>query len=815
VKRNWLRRGADGHRAVAVGHEVSGLVITGDRATVYQSHPQEARAVTTSTDSLPPVPAGFTGRQEDLKVLLRLLAPAVSGQEPSPEGRRPGGHESAAPGSAAVVVTSVAGMGGVGKTSLALAAARLAGERGWFDLLLFVDLRGYDPTPAAAGQAVDVLLRMLGVPTGDLPTTVEERVGLYRAQLSRLAEQGRRVLVLADNASKAEQVRLLIPNSSTHRLLITSRHTLTTLGARLVDLDVLPPDDAVSLLDLALVTADPSDTRITDQPEAARRVATLCARLPLALQIAASRLIGDRDLDCATLATALTSVGSRLGELDDGERAVRSSFQLSYENLTAGQAEAFRLLAIMLGPDFGLPAAAALLGVEEPAAQAVLAALVRAHLLERGAAPGRWRFHDLVHAYAQEQLIAQWPAADEPWDLHCAAMTRLLDHYVAAAADAEGHLRARRDRPAPGTFTGAEQALAWLDAERANLIIAVMAGAFLRASAIAVRLSTTLAEYFERRRHLDDWIRVTTMARDSARRSGDRHGEATASNSLGFALFSNRRYAEAMAAHEQAIALFRQHDDPACEAAAWNNHGLALHAAGRTAAALGAHRRALVTARHFGDGYLEAQAWSNLGSVLSRTGRHEVALRAHHRALAIVQQVGSLHDEASAWCHLGLTLSHSGRREEAVAAHRQDLAISEELGDELGQAMARGNLGIALRDLHRYDEAIAAHERAIRVFQALGASFDEAKGWVNLALDLRACGRDPAELSHAWTTAADCYAAAGAAREADQCRRLAEDPYPPGGERAPASRPSREPERSGHAALPLLSPTGPAAAALR
>jgi NB-ARC domain len=278
---------------------------------------------------LPPQAPGFTGRAGELGVLAGLLDPAGA------EG--------------AVVVSAVAGLAGVGKTTLAVAAGHAAVQRGWFGGgVLFVDLHGYDEAPVEPGQALDALLRALGVPAEHIPPTSEERAGLYRSVLAQTAEP---VLVIADNASSEAQVRPLLPGTGAHKVLVTSRHTLARLGARLVDITILDEDASVALLDAAVRTARPGDERISGDPAVAGRLAGTCGGLPLALQITAALLTADTALAAAELAGDLAAESARLEVLryDDGSGSgalsVAASFELSYRRLGDTAARVFRLLA--------------------------------------------------------------------------------------------------------------------------------------------------------------------------------------------------------------------------------------------------------------------------------------------------------------------------------------------------------------------------------------------------------------------------------------------------------------------------------------
>jgi len=231
---------------------------------------------------LPAPVAGFTGREAELAEITGLLGPAADA------------------GAGAVVVSAVAGLAGVGKTALAIQAAHAARSAGWFGGgVLFLDLHGYDDQAVQPCQALDALLRALGIPAEHIPPGTEERAGLYRSALAQITDP---VLVVADNASAEAQVRPLLPGPGPHRVLVTSRHTLAGLGARLLDVDVLDGPAAVALMEKVLRAARPGDDRITSDPQVAGRLAGMCDGLPLALRITAALLAADPALTAAELA---------------------------------------------------------------------------------------------------------------------------------------------------------------------------------------------------------------------------------------------------------------------------------------------------------------------------------------------------------------------------------------------------------------------------------------------------------------------------------------------------------------------------------
>ncbi|WP_371493400.1 tetratricopeptide repeat protein [Kitasatospora sp. NBC_00374] len=676
------------------------------------------------------VPAGFTGRDEDMEDLLALLDPS-SGAGASPAG--------------AVVVASVLGMGGMGKTTLGLAAGYQAVKRGLFTGVLFLDLHGYDETSLDAGQALDTALRGLGTDPEQIPPDTDQRAALYRAQLAARTRAGERVLVLADNASSAGQVEHLLPAGGPHRLLVTSRDDFAAvLGARLVDLDVLAPERAVELMDTALHITLSKDGRIGADPVGAARVAELCGYLPLALQIATAQLVAERSLKPGRLAEYLEDLGERLDLLDDGERAVRTVLERSYGRLAPTLAELFRLLAVNPGPDLSTETAAAFTGVTKlKDVRARLIALSKASLIRQDPDTGRWRMHDLVRAYAGEQA-SRHPA-------HTAiALRRLLDHYTLAAQDAATHVDPRTANDSPARrFSGRADAVAWLDAEHANLVAAVRTAYVAGHHDIAQDLPSCIGTYLGLRRRLENHVEVAEIALRASRDSRDLGGEADAWNNLGAALADLRRFEEAENAHRTALTQYQDLGDHHGTATAWNNLGSALQALRRYEEAEKAHRTALTQYQDLGDHHHEAIARDNLGLVLGELRRFEEAEKAHRTALTQYQDLGSHHSAAIARDNLGGALRKLRRYEEAEKAHRTALTQFQDLGDHHSAAIVRDNLGGALRKLGRFEEAEKAHRTALTQFQDLGDHHSAAIVWTNLGFVLQELERfEEAEQAH-------------------------------------------------------------------
>ncbi|WP_199546128.1 tetratricopeptide repeat protein [Streptomyces sp. N35] len=665
---------------------------------------QAYAAVPTALNSLPGLPQEFTGREDEIAKILSLLAP--------------GNGTGAALG-------SVAGLPGVGKTTLAHAVGHAALDKGWFAGVQVVNLRGYDPNPVRPEDALEALLRALGVAAEHIPPTLDERAGLYRSQLDAQAREGQRVLILADNASTSDQVRPLLP-ARHHAVLVTSRHTLPGLGARLFNLHPLQPDAAVLLLRQRLEVADPDDRRVEDEPAGAEELTALCGYLPLALQIVAAILADDPDEPLSDRVRMLTNAGTRLGGLDDGERNLRAVFDECLTRLSHQEADLYRLIGLHTGPDISTPAVAALTGRPADKITPVLRQLVRARLLvQNGQARDRWSMHDLLRVHAQEQARTAMDRGRAPRRRYEQARVRLTGHYVSLARAADTHLQRPGEEVSP-LFDGREQALAWFDAERENLLATTHAHARTRP---AVHLGFSLGRYLEWRRRLQDRLTVRAHALEGCQALGDTLNLAGAWSNLGNAFSDLKRSTEALAAHRTALDLHRKSGDTDGQASAWNGVGNALSDLKRHVEAHAAHETALHFHQQTGNVHGQAGAWNGIGTALANLQRYAEAHAAHETARDLYQQTDDTKGEAGAWNNLGNTLVKLKRYAEAHAAHETALHLFQQTDVIHGQAGAWNNIGIALRDLERHTEAHAAHETARDLYQQTDDVHGQASAW--------------------------------------------------------------------------------------
>jgi tetratricopeptide (TPR) repeat protein/DNA-binding SARP family transcriptional activator len=660
-------------------------------------------------------------------------------------------------GSGTLLISAIGGTAGVGKTALAVHWAHQVAGR-FPDGQLYVNLRGYDRgRPVPAGEALAGFLRSLGVPGADIPAEEDERAARYRSLLA-----GRRMLIVADNAGSADQVRPLLPGSPSCAVLVTSRDALAGLvardGAARVFLDVLPAAEAVALL-RALIGA-----RVDADPAAAGELARACCRLPLALRVAAELAAGRPGVPLAVLAGELADAGTRLDLLDAGGdpgTGVRAVFSWSYRHLDPAAARAFRLLGLHPGPDIEPYAVAALTGATVAQARQALDALARAHLIQP-AQPGRYTMHDLLRAYARD-LAAGTDTGD---DRH-AALTRLFDHYLHTAAEAMDTLfpaeRYRRPRiPRPATqappLTGPAAARGWLDGERAALVAASGHAAAHSWPGHATLLAGTLYRYLYSGGHIPEATTVFGHALDVARRTGDRAAEAAALLDMGAVDWQQGRYERAAERNGRALALFRAAGDRAGQARALGNLGLGDTALGRYEQAARHQQEAVALHREVGDRFGEARALGGLGLARQRQGRYREAGGYHRQSLDLSREIGDREGEGYALTRLGVIDLRLSRYEHAAGYLGQAMALFRDMGDTGGEADTLTRLGEVYLRLDRFEQAADNFAQALAIFREIGDPGTEAdalNGLGEVLLRTGETGRARAHLSVALRLASE------------------------------------------------------------
>ncbi|WP_033337467.1 tetratricopeptide repeat protein [Catenuloplanes japonicus] len=641
-----------------------------------------------------------------------------------------------------VVISALSGTAGVGKTALAVRWAHHA-RAGFPDGQLYINLRGYDAErPVTAGEALARFLRALGLPGQDVPLDVDERADRYRSLLD-----GRRMLIVLDNAASVAQVRPLLPGTPGCLTLVTSRDGLPGLvarhGARRLDLDLLPHTDALLLLRRLI------GPRCDEDPAATAELAERCARLPLALRVAAELALSRPSVTLRQLTGELADERRRLTMLDAGgdpETGVRAVFSFSYRQLPEPAARAFRLLGLHPGPDVEPYAAAALLGTPVADARDLLETLAGAHLVQRGA--GRYTLHDLLRAYASELAFLD---GDET------GTTRLLDAWLFTARTAMDTLHpAERDRHVPlvppatpiAPVGEPMAAQVWLDEERANLAASVAYAAVHGHPGHAVRLTVTLLRYLEGGGHVAEAIAMHTHARAAAQLTGDTAAEAQLLTNLGLVYSQQGRFDQAGEHLRAAIDLARRCGDHEAETRALGNLGHVDSWLGRYDDAAARLREALALCRRTGNRAGEARVLGNLGQVYRRQGRHADADRHLREAVTLCRAVSDHIGEAYALVSLGHVAAGQGRLEDATDCHLAALTLFRRSTERGGEALALDGLGtaeLALGDPGGFDRL----QQALAIFRRLGERAGEAQAGNSIGEAHAAAGRtDAAREAH-------------------------------------------------------------------
>ncbi|MBF6174979.1 ATP-binding protein [Nocardia blacklockiae] len=717
-------------------------VVVGRDFTIQYSVQEQPRPIVTTT--LRRDVASLVGRENEL---ARIVEAAGAGQ--------------------VVSIRTIDGMPGVGKTALATRAAHRLAHK-FPDGQYFVDLHGHTPglSPAEPTDILAGLLTDLGVDPRFMPPTLRGRQNLWLDRVN-----GKRILLVLDNAYDDEQVEPLLPAGSGCLTLITSRRRLSALDDAIpLSLDVLDIDSAATLF---ISRAGRRESMSHTERAAVNDIVRLCGFLPLAIVLSASRLAQRPTWSVADLAAAFTATPDRLRELAAGPRAVRIAFTMSYRDLPSERQRVFWSLGLHPGPDTDAYATAALADITTGMAQTELEQLYTDHLIEE-IQPGRFQLHDLLREYARTLAHSHGgDTVDERTD-------KLLDYYQAAAAAADQRL-ARRTRPTTALradttrreFGSEIAALTWLRAERANLL-ACLDHCATGEPARAVDLIDTLAGLLE---HDGPWtfaIRLHQRGLAIARTLSDELGQANILKHLGTLHRLVGDHTDAADLYQQALTCYRRLDNRLGQAGALTNLGLVQARIGNHATAIELHEQALTLYRELGNRRGEANTLMNLGIVRQKTGDFDAANDLYTRALAAFTEVGSRTGEASALGNLGnirqatgdytdaidlqqqaliryrefgdrqgqantltnLGLAHTWKGDYAVAAdlHKQALVRYRELGNRPGQGDALNNLGIVYEKIGDYVAAADLHEQALSRYRELGNRVGEANALNNLGI---------------------------------------------------------------------------------
>ncbi|MFF1686496.1 BTAD domain-containing putative transcriptional regulator [Streptomyces sp. NPDC058254] len=727
--------------------ELQQRILQADPALAEPSAPTtEPSAAPLRPAQLPATVPDFTGRASFVTELRDILSSASS---PDGSGQ-------------VMAVSAVAGIGGVGKTTLAVHVAHAA-RPSFPDGQLYVDLQGAGSRAAEPETVLGSFLRALGTADSAIPDSLEERSALYRSTLD-----GRRVLILLDNARDAAQVRPLLPGTEGCAALITGRVRMVDLvGAHLVDLDVMSPEEALQLF-TKIVGAE----RVASEREAALDVVAACGFLPLAIRIAASRLAARRTWTVSILAAKLADERRRLDELQAGDLAVKATFELGYGQLEPAQARAFRLLGLADGPDISLAAAAAVLDLPVESTEDLLESLVDTSLLE-SAAPGRYRYHDLVRLYAR----ACAERDELPPEEREAAMSRLLDFYLATAARVYAierpgdrlvdHLEATQY--AGLRFTEGAAALDWLYTEAAALLACVRQAVGTDRLRRAVDLLWAAKDLTESGANSHQYETTARAMCDATRSAGDARAEGRARTTLTNVLLVSGRIQQAAEQAQLAMEYATSAEDTTAISWVANDRGLVSLHQHQYADGKACFDQAIEGHRAASNRLGEAVTLANLSRAYLGMGDVARAVEIAQHSLAVHAELGKPMRRASGHYALGVALTHAGRHAEALGQFSDALGIFTEHRQRLWEGATHFRIAAAHLAGQHPPQAAQHAEQAL----ALGCiGGDRMRGNVLTLLGraLSALGQaDRARVC--WQEALGLYEQNGAP-EADEARSL-------------------------------------------
>ena len=675
----------------------------------------------TGVFQLPPDIDDFTGREDDLRAVQRGLEHSTD-----PDG---------------VIVSAIAGRAGIGKTALATKVAHQLRPQ-FPDGQLYVNLRGSEVERLAPTDVLGEFLLELGVARAAIPERLDQRASRYRAQLAK-----QRVLVVLDNAADEAQVRPLLPRSRSSAALITSRARLAKLrGARSIMLDVLDRVQAVELLSRVV-----GAKRVAAEPEAAGRIVELCGYLPLAVRIAGARLAARGQWPLAELANRLADEHDHLAELRLRDVEVRASFTLTYQALAEKECRAFRFLSLLKAPEFTTWVAAALLHTELGEARELVERLVQAEVVEvaRQDPTGekRYRFHDVLRAFARERLWNEDTAAAQE-----AALERALDAYLELTRYVATLLEPGDRRPrlvgwpqrvfAMDAGRIANDPSAWFAAERVNLISAVEQAYENDLLKVTWELAGCLTYYFKLRSHWTHWQRTQELGLRAARRVANDGAAASALRSLGDVHAQRGRFDKAIHEFDQGLILFRSLEDRRGEAWTLVGLGNAHREQGSLDEAMTEFEQGLGLFRSLGDPQGEAWALEGLGVMHRNRGEFSKARGCFERGLALARVAGDRREQAYCLVNLAIVHRDQGQFDPALVWYDQAQPIFRQLGDNHGEAFVLLNIGHIQREQRRFEEARASLEACLKSFRQFGERAGEAWTLVNLGMIDQAEGRD-------------------------------------------------------------------------
>ncbi|WP_433467656.1 tetratricopeptide repeat protein [Spirillospora sp. CA-128828] len=674
------------------GARAGGDLVSGDKHV----HMAAAPDVEEPPRQLPLDVPGFAGRHAVLAQLNALVRTAG----PAP------------------VIIALTGMPGIGKTALAVHWAHLVSDH-FPDGQLFIDLRGHSrrgalPPREALGQA----LRTLRVPSSRLPVDEDELAALYR---SRLADK--HVLIVLDDAANAQQVHPLLPGTSSCVVVVTARRKLTALvarsGARATALDLLSEEEAFEL-----VGEVAGHKRTLEEPDATAELVQMCARLPLALRVAAANLATRPQQSVADTVHALAE-GDRLSKLALGEdpgEAVGAAFDLSYRSLARELQRAFRLLGLVEGPNVAPQAVGALLGTTPEAAQRLLDRLETAGLVQE-IERGRYHLHDLLREYAHSRAFKEDSSL-----VRTAAIQRLAMCYLTTAQQAGRFLdryrrTIRQELTAPPVDPDpAERArhLEWFAAEQQNLTELVRQVARLEWNQLTWELADAVYDFFELRRYCHENLEVHRLGLEAAQRGANPLARFFMHHHIAVIYRELGQTQEALLEAASSLRLTIETEDRYGESAVLDNMARTHLQLSDYRMALELGRQALDIRREISDRHAEATTLDTLARGYQGLSEYDEAYGCATEALEIRKEIGDLRGEAETLDNLARIYYGPGRTSESLASAERALKIRREIGDRHGEANVLNALGLIELNTGRLDGARRAAKRSLRLCYMIG-----------------------------------------------------------------------------------------------
>ncbi|MEV6767260.1 BTAD domain-containing putative transcriptional regulator [Nocardia sp. NPDC051030] len=653
-----VRRRMIGELGLEPGHELTDLHrrILADEVT---SVPTRAARQSQAPAQLPPDAVDFTGRQATVTRLVEDILGAES-----------------------TAIETISGMGGLGKTTLAVRVGHQLAEQ-FPDGQLFVDLHGAGGLPPADPELVlGEFLRALDVTESDIPAGLAQRSALYRSVLDE-----RRVLIILDNAANSTQVSALLPGSRHCATLITSRRPITTFaGGRIDHLAMFEESEAIELIG-RIVGRD----RVADEAEAVARLVELCGYLPLAIRIMAARLASRPTWTIASEVERLIASDDLAPFSSDG-RTVDAVFQAGYTGLAPEEARAFELLSVLDGPDIPVAMAAAILGTAVDDAEQLCESLVDAGMLQSPQRE-RYRYHDLLRTFARN--------LPDPEGARAVVLPRAVDFYLATVRNLTAtrnpgmgldHLATATH---PGiTFADDIETGMWLDAEQSNLL-ALYRGIVCHTELLAtsVDMAMLIVGTMHAGEMVPQLVDPLTALVAATVAAGDRMAEGRARTTLALAKLLG--LSEGVAAYlelHSSLDLLREHDDLPVIAQTELLMGTAATVGGFVNIAIAHFHTTITLAEQLGDRWQQAIGWTSTARTACYGGLADQAIEAAERGLVLSREIGARGMESWALGELGWALSlRDGPTEPAFAACREavDIARAAHRRLEEGWALSR------------------------------------------------------------------------------------------------------------------------------